>query len=133
MPDLAKIDDKVFALEEMVKEMPQVELDIEHVFAPGTYARKMVIPAGVVLTGKIHLTEHINIVAAGVIEVRSEGETRRIEAPAIFVSKPGVKRAGFAIEDTVWITIHATEETDPEVIEEQITTNNYQHALEVLS
>jgi hypothetical protein len=34
------------------------------------------------------------------------------------VSKPGIKRAGYAHSDTVWICIHPTDETDLEKLEE---------------
>ena len=32
---------------------------------------------------------------------------REVTAPATLISQPGIKRAGFAHEETVWTTIHA--------------------------
>ena len=46
----------------------------------------------------------------------------------MFESKAGTKRAGLAHEDTVWITIHATKETDLKKIEaNEIVENPLQH------
>lgn len=92
--------------------MEQLPIETHHHFAPGQYAREIVIPAGTLLTGKKHKTEHLNVVSKGEITVWTEDGMRRIKAPFTFVSKPGTKRVGLAHEETVWITIHATSETD---------------------
>jgi len=112
-------------LEAVILELPQLELEIHHHFAPGIYARELRIPKGVVLTGYIHKTEHLNIISAGVIEVSNLGESKHIEAPCTFVSKPGTKRAGYALQDTVWTTVHATDVTDVPELEDMLVTNDY--------
>ena len=83
-----------------------VDVPVEHVFAPGIYCRKALIPAGTVLTGKIHLTEHANI-CCGDITVWTEQGMRRIKGVETLVSLPGCKRVGYAHAETVWITVHA--------------------------
>jgi len=99
--------------------LPSVELETVHHFAPGVYARELRIDAGILLTGKIHRTRHLNIVSKGRIAVWSEATGPMIvEAPAAFVSDPGTRRVGFAYEDTVWTTIHPTDETDLTRLEE---------------
>lgn len=109
-------------LEGMMRaELPAVEIAPIHHFAAGLYAREIRIPAGTLLTGKIHRTRHLNVVSAGEISVWSEGESvRRIRAPFTFVAEPGTRRVGFAHEDTVWTTVHATSETDLDVLEAQL-------------
>jgi hypothetical protein len=105
----------------IVQHLAPVEIEPVHYFADGTYAREITIPAGSLLTGKIHKTQHLNIISAGSITVWSPGEkTRHIVAPFAFVAEPGTRRVGFAHEDTVWTTIHATEETDLERLELQL-------------
>lgn len=96
------------------------ECPVTHHFAPGMYAREMFIPAGTVLVGKIHRFAHVNTVAKGRIIVATEEGLKEVAAPAVFVSPPETKRAGYAIEDTVWITYHPTEETDLEKIEQAV-------------
>ena len=97
-----------------------------HHFAPGVYAREMTIYAGTVLTGKIHKTEHLNIISKGKIVVVSPEGRKIIEAPHTMVSKPGIKRVGYALEDTVWTTIHVTDETDLEKIEDQVIAKTFE-------
>lgn len=106
-PDPLAIRGRIASLEAAMFQEPQVAIETSHVFADGLYAREIVIPAGTLLTGKIHGFEHINIVSKGSISVVTEHGARRISAPCTFVAQPGTKRLGYAHEDTVWTTIHA--------------------------
>ena len=103
----------------------QVEIEPVHYFAKGLYAREITIPAGTILTGKIHKTEHLNIISKGKISVVTEFGSQVIEAPATIVSEPGTKRAGYALEDTVWTTIHATEEKDLVRLEQELIADSF--------
>jgi hypothetical protein len=103
---------KIDRLEALMRSEPQVEIEPVHYFAHGLYAREITIKAGTLLTGKVHRTEHLNIVSKGRIAVWTEDGMREVSAPFTMVSRPGTKRVGYALEDTVWTTIHATEETD---------------------
>ncbi len=109
--------DKIFLLENEMKKLEQIEITPVHYFANGLYAREIFIPKGVLLTGKIHKTEHLNILSKGDITVWTEDGMKRLQAPFTMVSRPGTKRVGLAHEDTVWTTIHATNETDLEKLE----------------
>lgn len=115
------IRSKVFALEDQVSQMPQVDCPVWNHFAPGLYARKMLIPKGTVLTGAIHKTEHLCIISGDITVTTDDGVKRITDAHAILSSKPGAKRAGFAHEDTYWTTVHATDETDLEKLVEELT------------
>lgn len=94
-------------LEREMLKRPQVEIKTTHHFAEGLYAREIFIPAGVLLTGKVHSGEHLNIVSQGEINVWTEDGMKTVCAPFTMVSRPGTKRVGLAIRDTVWTTIHA--------------------------
>lgn len=119
----------VLRLEESISKMPQVECPVWHHFAPGLYARKMLIRKGTVLTGAVHKTEHLCIIS-GDIEVTTDDGVKRItDAHAIINSKPGAKRAGYAHEDTVWTTVHATSETDLDKLVEELTESTKQELL----
>jgi hypothetical protein len=108
-------------LESAMIQHPQIEIVPVHRFADGIYAREITIPAGTLLTGKIHKTEHLNIISKGSITVWSKKDgIKRIHAPFSFVAKPGTRRLGYAHEDTVWTTIHATQETDLNKLEAEL-------------
>jgi hypothetical protein len=98
---------------------------VRHVFAPGCYAREMTIPEGQVIIGKIHKHEHVNVISMGRVQVLSEFGMEYREAPCTFVSQPGIKRVVYALETTVWTTIHITDETDLDKIEAEIIAPDY--------
>ena len=85
---------------------------VKHHFAPGLYAREILLPAGVRIIGKIHRHAHINTISAGRVLVFTEFGSSELVAPVTFVSIPGTKRVVFAIEETMWTTYHPTDEVD---------------------
>ncbi len=127
LPDMKKNIDN---LENEMKKKDQVEIKTTNRFCNGIYAREVFIPKGVILTGKIHKQAHINIISKGKISVATEYGVEILKAPCTIISEPGTKRAGYAHEDTVWTTIHATEETDLEVIEDLFIAKDHDDFLE---
>lgn len=125
--------DRIQALEEiMLRDFDQVQLEVKHYFAHGTYTRELYIPAGITLTGEIHRYATINIIPKGKIRVVTDQGTHDIEAPHTFVTGPGVKKAGYALEDTVWINVfpwEGEEIADEKLIRKLFTVPNY-NALE---
>lgn len=113
--------EKVLRLEEAINDQPQVDCPVRHYFAPGLYAREMTIPGGVVAVGAVHKTEHITIISKGRVQLMTEDGIKEFAAPAIIVSKAGIKRAAYAVEETVITTFHPTDETDPEKLVELLT------------
>lgn len=109
-------------LEKVMAEMPQQLCPLSHIFTPGLYTRTIFMPAGTLLTSRIHLFEHPFVISQGVVDVRDdEGEWKTFRAPYIAVTKPGTRRVLRVVEDTVWSTFHVTNETDPAKIVEQVT------------
>lgn len=113
---------KIFRLESEMAKLPQIDIEPVHHFSDGIYAREIFIPKGTLLTGKIHATEHLNIVSKGDISVMTDEGIKRIKAPATLVARAGMKRVGYAHEDTVWTTIHGTHETDLARLEAELIT-----------
>lgn len=110
---------KVFELEEAMKrEFPTVYLPVTHHFSKGIYGRELFIPKGTMLTGKIHKYTQLNVLVSGELLVVTEEGTKRVKPPFVIVSPAGTKRAAYAIEDSIWLTVHGTEETDIEKIEQ---------------
>lgn len=112
----ALLRSKIERLEGTMRRMDQVAIETKHHFAKGMYAREIFIPAGVLLTGKVHKTEHLNV-CVGDITVWTEDGMKRLTGHNTIVSKPGAKRVGYAHGDTYWTTFHVTDETDIEKLE----------------
>lgn len=101
-----------------------------HHFTPGLYTRELFIPKDTVLTGKIHKTEHLNILSQGDITVWTEGGMKRLRASTVIKSKPGIKRVGYAHEDSIWITVHQnpTNEQDIKKVEARLFSDTFDEA-----
>ena len=116
----AEIKERILKAEEIMRTMPQLELQTKHYFADGTYAREILIPAGCILTGRIHRNNDYNIVYYGEMDVMTEHGMKRVVGPCSFTGKAGVKQIGVAYSDCLWTTIHATNETDFDALEEAL-------------
>ena len=97
------------------------ECPVVHRFTPGMYIREILIPAGTLGTSMEHRTEHPFVISQGTVYVMSENEGKVIyTAPHCGITKPGTRRVLYAETDVIWITFHATEETDVDKIGEAI-------------
>lgn len=96
-----------------------------HIFSDGLFTREMHAPKGHLIIGKIHTTEHIVHLIKGSIIVADEFGTKKIIAPAMFTSKPGVKRVGYTYEDTVWMDIYRTEKSTVKEAMDELYCNTY--------
>lgn len=109
---------------------------VQHYFSPKdenygccTYAREMFIPKGTLIIGKIHRHQHLNIISKGKVVVYTEFGEKHLEGPVTFVSEIGLKRSVFAIEDTLWTTIHLTQFVGEEnlgKIEDEVISPDYE-------
>lgn len=80
---------------------------LTHLFSDGMYVRQISIPAGTLLTGKIHKHQHPNFLMQGEVEVFTESDGFQVlKAPLSMISEPGTKRAIKTITDTIWVTVH---------------------------
>lgn len=119
---------KILRLEQAIKDgnFPQPDCPLTHHFAPGLYAREILLPKDSVVVGKIHKHAHVNTISKGSCLVVTEFGEMKIEAPCTFVSQPGTKRTVIALEDTIWTTYHPSNETDLAVLEDQIIAKTYE-------
>jgi hypothetical protein len=118
----------IMRLEEEMRKFDQLDLLLQHTFAPGQYAREIFLPKGCIVVGKIHKHAHLNIVSRGRVTVVTEFGPREIDArerPVTFTSDAGSKRALYCHEDTIWTTIHLTQSTDLAEIEREIIAPDY--------
>jgi hypothetical protein len=118
--------DKIMNLEDEIRKLPPVEAELKHYFSRGVYARALYLPKGSVLTGKIHKYSQINVLLKGKMAIASIEGTKEVNAGDVIESGPGVKRAGYALEDSVWLTISGTHETDLEKLEDELISPSFE-------
>lgn len=90
----------------MLDNLPIVECPLTHRFTDGLYVREIFMPAGSLITSKIHKTQHQFFVLKGSVIVWIDGEEQLIEAPYIGVTEPNTQRVLFVLEDCIWATSH---------------------------
>ncbi len=126
LPESTDFRAAIMAAEAILKDScEQISPEVIHHFAPGIYMREMRIKKGTLLTGKIHKTEHL-CVLNGDIVIASEDGKGRFTGYLTFLSKPGVKRIGYAHEDTVFTTVHAIEGTDIAELEAALAVDSFE-------
>jgi hypothetical protein len=102
---------------------------LKHTFAPGMYIREIFIPAGTMLTGKIHRHTHPRFLLSGTLTVVTEsGGVEHMTGPLSLISLAGSKRVVYAHTDVVSVTVHHNPDniTDLEKLEEMIIAPDYE-------
>ena len=112
--------EEIDRLQSEMSVMPQAELQTEHYFSGGMYCRKLTIPAGTLIVGKVHKKDHFFLCAKGEIIAWSEGGMKHLYAGDIICSKPGTKRVTLAVTDAIGITFHKTNKTNLDKIEKEL-------------
>lgn len=105
---------------EFLKE-PQIDCPVKHAFAPDVYLREIFMPAGTVVIGHEHKTEHFNVLLKGKCRVIMGDEVHELEAPCTFVSGAGIQKLVNVLEDCIWQTIHSNTDNmqDIEILEDR--------------
>lgn len=100
-----------------VDQIINVDLQPEHFFAGGVYAKKMIIKQGTQVPTHKHIFDHMSLLAQGRVRVAVGRITTEYVAPTMIEIKKEMVHTVSALEDSVWYCIHATNETDPENID----------------
>lgn len=108
--DLSPSQARAFAVETELKKYPQLDLPLDHQFCTGVYARSLFIPKGTILTGKIHRDESFFVVRSGIITLSTDDGDVTVFPGYMSITKPGTKRIGLAVTDTIVTTFHANPE-----------------------
>lgn len=118
--------DAVKRYEDMLIQLPQLDMPVEHFFGDGVYVRKLILPKGACATGRIHKYDHVSIVVSGDMTIwTEESGVHRVTGHSVVEVKAGMKRAGVAHEDTVWLTAHRMDRLSPSEIVDFLTVVTY--------
>ena len=120
---------KVAALQVELSNFPQYQPKTTHYFHGGMYCREVFREAGVLVVGAVHKKEHFYLIVSGTVAITTDDGVQEVTGPHLFSSKPGTKRAVYAITDALCMTFHAieaktVEEAESELVEEE-ANNNY--------
>ena len=117
-------------IEKALLELPQLEQELGHYFIDGVYVRSLKIPKGTGITGKIHKTEHISILAEGTLRLFDGEQSQVVTAPFIAVTKAGTKKVGYAETDCTFINVIRTDKKElPEIEQEAVCDTWEQYKL----
>lgn len=107
----------------------------KHTFADGIYVREMFIPKGEMVIGAIHKHLHVWILLSGNIKVATEDSVKEYKAPCTVLSRPGVKRVIYAVEDSTFTNIHKnpSDSQDLKQLEKEIVALNYKEYEEYIN
>ncbi len=114
----------IVKVEKLARQLPQQSLPTMSFLLEGMYCRQCLIPAGTLFVGREHKVPHYFICARGAAAVTTEDGIKQLTAGMILMVAPGHKRMGIASEDTVFITVHRTNETDLSKIEDDIVVSD---------
>ena len=98
---------------------------VKHEWAEGCYIREWNCPAGVLTVSKIHKIAHPFFVMSGEVSVLTEHGVQHIVGPYHGVTPAGTKRVLYTHTPTQWVTVHVTEHTDLDKIEEEIIAKDF--------
>jgi hypothetical protein len=99
-----RIDDLELA---MLANFEPLDCPVSHTFTNNMYIREIFMPAGSLITSKIHKTEHPYTVSYGKVAVSIDnGDWLEITAPYTGITMPGTRRVLYIIEDCIWTTYH---------------------------
>lgn len=112
---------KVETLQQELSKLPQYEPQTKHYFHGGMYCREVFRHAGVLVVGAVHKKEHFYLIVSGTVAITDgEGNVQDVTGPHLFQSKPGTKRAVYAVTDALCMTFHAIEATSVEEAEAEL-------------
>jgi hypothetical protein len=117
--------DRVKTLQAEVSKLPQYKPETKHYFHGGMYCREVFRHADVLVVGAVHKKEHFYLIVSGTVAITTDDGVQEVTGPHLFSSKPGTKRAVYAVTDALCMTFHAieaksVEEAETELVEAEL-------------
>jgi len=123
---ITELEDAIVSVQGTTGEVMHKANPVKHTFAGGCYIREIYNPAHELIVTKIHKKEHPFFLMKGEMSILTEEGIQNIKAPYQAVTKPGTKRAIYTHEECIFITVHATENTTVEDVEEEVVCTKYE-------
>tara|TARA_R100001463_G_scaffold59617_2_gene111964 strand:- start:1389 stop:1991 length:603 start_codon:yes stop_codon:yes gene_type:complete len=123
---ITELEEAIISVQGTTGEVMHKANPVKHTFAGGCYIREIYNPAHELIVTKIHKKEHPFFLMKGEMSILTEEGIQNIKAPYQGVTKPGTKRAIYTHEECIFITVHATENTTVEDVEEEVVCTRYE-------
>ena len=108
--------------------LPQVVMPTRHFLVDGMYLRQIRIPAGTAFLGRRHRKLHYFMVLAGGAWVTGDdGIKHNLKPGMVFMCPAGSQRVGITYADTIFATVHRTDELDLKAIEDDCVEFDIRH------
>ena len=95
-------------------------VEVKHYFGDdgsGVYIKEVHIPAGKILQMHKHSFTHKSVLVKGSVIISEDGQKKYVYAPHVLTMDEGVEHEVRSLEDSVWLCIHATDESDESKID----------------
>src|SRR4051794_1306213 len=116
--------DNVRQLESFTTTMPQIDIETSHALHAGMYARTIMIPAGVLITGALIKIATLLIVQGDVI-IYIDGEAKQLNGYNVFAASANRKQAFIAQTDTYLTMVFPSAAQTVEQAEEEFTDEHH--------
>lgn len=93
---------------------------IKHHFSSGVYIREQTLKQFFAVNTHAHNYDHMSVLVSGVAAVETNGTVATYTGPAVIEIKAGIHHHIVAVTDVVWMCIHATSETDIQLLEKEL-------------
>jgi hypothetical protein len=121
IPPMSKDDvDRVQALEDAFRPLPQIDIETSHVIHAGVYARTIMIPAGAAITGA-YIKRTTSLIVSGHCTVYVGGRSMELCGYHVLPASAGRKQAFFAHADTYLTMVFGTSAQTVEEAEVEFT------------
>ena len=107
--------------------LEQGAVDIKHIFGPPNnvtraYAKRVSMKAGAFIDKHVHDFDHISFLQHGTVRVERGSEQFEITGPCPVLIAARVEHKVVALTPALWFCMHITDETDPDKIDEVLTS-----------
>jgi len=109
-----------YSPEELKKHNP-----LKHSFADGMYIREVINEPGQIIITKIHKQCHPFFLMYGDMSILTDSGVIKLTGPHYGVTEPGTKRIIYTHTKCKFVTVHLTEKTDLDGIEDEVIAKDF--------
>jgi quercetin dioxygenase-like cupin family protein len=96
-------------------------MQITHHFGGGVYVKETHFSAGEFGEKHVHDFDHLSTLVYGTVRLFVDGRARTIAGPAVLTIEAGKTHEVHALTDVIWHCTHATDCTDPDMVDSALT------------